>query len=46
MAYEAATQWKGEIPSHVFLQTGCGGLAAAVTAKLRKIHVVLELLKS
>ena len=37
MAYEAATQWKGEIPSHVFLQTGCGGLAAAVTAKLRKM---------
>ena len=37
MAYEAATQWKDEIPSHVFLQTGCGGLAAAVTAKLRKM---------
>ena len=37
MAYEATKQWEGEIPTHVFLQTGCGGLSAAVSAKLRKI---------
>ena len=37
MAYEAAKSWKGKIPTHVFLQTGCGGLSAAVSAKLRKV---------
>ena len=36
MASEAVDQWNGEPPTHVFLQTGCGGLSAAVSAHLRK----------
>jgi len=36
MPHEAVKDWKGEYPTHVFLQTGCGGLAAAVTSYLRK----------
>jgi len=36
MPHEAVKDWEGDTPTHVFLQTGCGGLAAAVTAYLRK----------
>jgi len=37
MPHETVKDWKGDTPpTHVFLQTGCGGLAAAVTAYLRK----------
>ena len=32
MLAEAVTQMKGEIPTHVFIQAGVGGLAAAVCA--------------
>ena len=36
MASEVVDEWIGQPPSHVFLQTGCGGLAAAVSAHLRQ----------
>jgi len=36
MADEAATQWDGDPPTHVFLQGGVGGMAAAVSIHLRR----------
>lgn len=36
MADEAADQWEGEPPTHVFVQGGVGGAAAAVSVQLRK----------
>ena len=36
MASETADRWIGDPPSHVYLQTGCGGMAAAISAHLRK----------
>lgn len=35
MADEAADQWTGDAPTHVFIQGGVGGLAAAVTIQVR-----------
>ena len=35
MADEAADQWDGAPPTHVFIQGGVGGLAAAVSVQLR-----------
>ena len=35
MADEAADQWSGPPPTHVFIQGGVGGAAAAVTAQTR-----------
>ena len=35
MADEAADQWRGERPTHVFVQAGVGGVAAAVSAQMR-----------
>ncbi len=35
MADEAADQWSGEPPTHVFIQGGVGGVAAAVSAQMR-----------
>lgn len=35
MADEAAEQWSGPPPSHVFIQGGVGGLAAAVSVQAR-----------
>lgn len=35
MADEAIDQWEGAPPSHVFVQAGVGGLAAAVAVQLR-----------
>jgi diaminopropionate ammonia-lyase len=35
MADEAADQWQGEPPTHVFVQGGVGGAAAAVSVHLR-----------
>lgn len=35
MADEAADQWTGETPTHVFMQGGVGGAAAAVSVQLR-----------
>ncbi len=35
MADEAADQWEGDPPSHVFIQGGVGGVAAAVSAQMR-----------
>ena len=35
MADEAADQWQGEPPTHVFVQGGVGGAAAAVSVQLR-----------
>jgi diaminopropionate ammonia-lyase len=35
MADEAADQWDGPPPTHVFVQTGVGGAAAAVSVQLR-----------
>ena len=35
MADEAADQWTGEAPTHVFMQGGVGGAAAAVSVQLR-----------
>jgi len=35
MADEAADQWAGEPPTHVFIQGGVGGLAAAVSVQMR-----------
>jgi diaminopropionate ammonia-lyase len=35
MADEAADQWPGPPPSHVFIQAGVGGAAAAVAAQMR-----------
>ncbi len=35
MADEAADQWTGEPPSHVFIQGGVGGMAAAVSIQVR-----------
>jgi len=35
MADEAADQWTGAPPTHVFIQAGVGGLAAAVSAQMR-----------
>jgi diaminopropionate ammonia-lyase len=36
MADEAADQWSGAPPTHVFVQAGVGGVAAAVSVQLRK----------
>jgi diaminopropionate ammonia-lyase len=35
MADEAANQWRGEGPTHVFVQAGVGGVAAAVSVQMR-----------
>jgi len=35
MADEAATQWDGAPPTHVFIQGGVGGVAAAVSVHMR-----------
>ncbi len=35
MADEAADQWTGDPPTHVFIQGGVGGVAAAISAHLR-----------
>lgn len=35
MAAEAVEQWDGAPPSHVFIQGGVGGVAAAVSAQMR-----------
>jgi diaminopropionate ammonia-lyase len=35
MADEAADQWAGEPPTHVFIQAGVGGAAAAVSVQMR-----------
>ena len=35
MADEAADQWQGEPPTHVFMQAGVGGAAAAVSVQMR-----------
>ena len=35
MADEALTQWEGEPPTHVFMQAGVGGAAAAVSVQMR-----------
>jgi len=35
MADEAADQWAGEPPTHVFIRGGVGGLAAAVSVQMR-----------
>ena len=35
MADEAADQWEGDPPTHVFIQGGVGGVAAAVSAQMR-----------
>jgi diaminopropionate ammonia-lyase len=35
MAEEAADQWAGEPPTHVFIQGGVGGVAAAVSVQMR-----------
>jgi diaminopropionate ammonia-lyase len=35
MADEAADQWTGEPPTHVFIQSGVGGVAAAVSIHMR-----------
>jgi diaminopropionate ammonia-lyase len=35
MADEAADQWQGEPPTHVFIQGGVGGVAAAVAVQTR-----------
>jgi diaminopropionate ammonia-lyase len=36
MADEAADQWQGEPPTHVFIQGGVGGVAAAVSVQMRE----------
>jgi diaminopropionate ammonia-lyase len=36
MAEEAASQWAGAAPTHVFIQGGVGGVAAAVSVQLRQ----------
>jgi diaminopropionate ammonia-lyase len=35
MADEAADQWRGASPTHVFIQAGVGGAAAAVSVQMR-----------
>ena len=35
MADEAAGQWQGDPPTHVFIQGGVGGVAAAVSVQMR-----------
>jgi diaminopropionate ammonia-lyase len=35
MADEAADQWQGDPPTHVFIQAGVGGVAAAVSVQMR-----------
>jgi diaminopropionate ammonia-lyase len=35
MADEVADQWSGDPPTHVFIQGGVGGVAAAVSAQIR-----------
>ncbi len=35
MADEAAAQWQGAAPTHVFIQGGVGGVAAAVSVQMR-----------
>lgn len=35
MADEAADQWTGALPTHVFVQGGVGGAAAAVSMQMR-----------
>src|SRR6202008_4560653 len=36
MADEAADQWTGPPPTHVFIQAGVGGAAAAISVKMRE----------
>ena len=36
MADEAADQWQGEPPTHIFIQGGVGGVAAAVSVQVRE----------
>jgi diaminopropionate ammonia-lyase len=36
MADEAADQWEGEPPTHVFIQGGVGGVATAVSVQMRE----------
>ncbi len=38
MADEAVHQWTGPAPSHVFVQGGVGGVAAAVSAQMRAAY--------
>ncbi len=40
MADEAADQWDGGPPTHVFVQAGVGGVAAAVSAQLTRFRPV------
>ncbi len=41
MADEAADQWRGDPPTHVFVQGGVGGVAAAVAVQIRaRFHPV------
>ena len=35
MPDEALRQWSGEPPTHVFIQGGVGGVAAAVSVEMR-----------
>jgi len=35
MADEAVDQWRGDAPTHVFIQGGVGGVAAAVSVQMR-----------
>jgi diaminopropionate ammonia-lyase len=44
MADEAADQWTGDPPTHVFAQGGVGGMAAAVSVHLRSRFVPAPLL--
>lgn len=37
MADEAADQWAGDPPTHVFIQGGVGGVAAAVSVQMRAL---------
>lgn len=37
IAREVAAQWQGAAPTHVFVQVGVGGLAAAIAAEARRI---------
>lgn len=38
MADEAAEQWSGPAPTHVFIQGGVGGVAAAVSVQMRACY--------
>jgi diaminopropionate ammonia-lyase len=44
MADEAADQWAGPPPTHVFIQAGVGGAAAAVSVQMRERFVPAPLL--